>query len=61
MELTQDQINEVELFEQGLNELDGYTFWNLAVAVKDGRNGDAVTYEDKWSIMQRWEQLNANS
>ena len=58
MTLTQDQIHEVEVFQQSLNPVDDYLFFNLALAhaANDGRH-NGVTFEDKYNIMQRWDEF----
>jgi len=57
MTLTQEQIDEIYAFQAGLSESEEYLFWNLSVAVKDKRGGTAVMFEDKYEIMQRWDEF----
>lgn len=54
MSLTQEQINEVTAFQFSLSDRDEWLFYHLAWA-----NGetDIISFKDKYSIMQRWEEL----
>lgn len=54
MELTQEQHNEVCEFQKDLNRLDEWLFWNIC-ALKAIEEGRAVTYEDKYRIMKKWD------
>ncbi len=54
MELTQEQINEVTAFQVSLNREDEWLFYHLAWVAGDT---DAITYEDKYEIMQRWDEF----
>ena len=53
MKLTQDQINKVCEFQSNLSKKDEWLFFQLA-AVRAIQENDQVTFEDKYSIMQRW-------
>ncbi len=52
--LTQEQIIEVQAFQFGLSREDEWLFYHLAWVAGDT---DVITYEDKYSIMKRWDVL----
>ncbi len=54
MTLTQEQIHEVCEFQASLNYVDEWLFFHLAWG---GSTADKVTYEDKYEIMQRWDEF----
>ncbi len=54
MTLTQEQINEVGEFQASLSEYDEWLFYHLAWVTG---NSDRIEYEDKYSVMQRWDEL----
>jgi len=53
--LTQEQIDELHEFQKGLSANNEWLFFNIA-ALRAGRDGDAVTFEDKYEAMQRWKR-----
>lgn len=52
MNLTSEQKREVEAFQSSLSKKDECVF--LAWATGDD---DTITYEDKYEIMQRWDEF----
>ncbi len=56
MEITQEQIEELDLFVKKLNELEEYLFWNLSVFTAQEHGHFAITYEDKWEALQKWKK-----
>ena len=53
--LTQEQIIEVQKFQLSLSREDEWLFYHLAWVAGDT---STITYEDKWEIMQKWDELN---
>lgn len=55
-ELTRVQIDELHEFQRGLTDLEEYLFFRLAWVTGD-KNKTAVSFEDKYSIMKRWDEF----
>ena len=54
MELSQEQINEVNRFQMSLSREDEWLFYHLAWVTGDT---DTITFEDKYAIMQKWDKI----
>ena len=52
--LTQEQVDELYAFDQGLSKADEWLFFHLAWVTGDQSR---VTNEDKYEVMQRWDEL----
>jgi len=54
--LTQEQKDEVNQFQNGLNDSDEWLFWNIT-ALKAIAERRPVTYEDKYETMLKWDTI----
>ena len=54
--LSQEQIDEVQVFQAGLPDDKEWLFYHLAWVAGDDKT--SISFEDKYEIMQRWDEFN---